>query len=117
MPRRKDRVAPPPTDRQWDIRYLTSEAVEGWEDLCRPAPGPTNACWEVLRSAPTRPRNPARQHQLKGASLGERVVEGRTVEQWQYEVTGAGRVWYCPDPEKRTVWISFASTSHPKITD
>jgi hypothetical protein len=114
MPKRKDRVAPPPAGDQWDILYLTNEAVDGWEDLCRAAPGPTNACWESLRSAPMKPRNPARQHQLKGANLGERDVEGRKLEQWQYEVTGSGRVWYCPDPSKTIVWITYASAKHPK---
>jgi hypothetical protein len=117
MPKRKDRVAPPPTDEQWDVRYLTNEAVDGWEDLCHSAPGPTNACWASLRSTPTKPRNPARQHRLKGSSLAERHVEGRTLEQWQYEVTSSGRVWYCPDPAKRIVWITYASTRHPKTTE
>src|SRR5690606_6982656 len=117
MPKRKDCVAPPPTVQQWDVRYLTSEAVQGWEDLCRFAPGPTYECWESLRSNPTKPRNPARQHQLKGRNLAQRDIEGRTLEQWQYEVTGGARVWYCPDPMKRTVWLTYASASHPKVTE
>ena len=39
------------------------------------------------------------------------------LEQWQYEVTGAGRVWYCPDRESRTVWLTDASVGHLKATE
>lgn len=34
-----------------------------------------------------------RQHPLKG-TLGTRTVNGEDMEQWQYEVTGGGRLWY-----------------------
>lgn len=57
-----------------------------------------------------------RQHPLKG-SLGHRAVNGVEMEQWQYEVTGAGRVWYCIDDEHRTVWMTDCSVGHPKITE
>lgn len=40
-----------------------------------------------------------------------------TLERWQYEVTGAGRVWYLVDDERRTVWISYAGVGHPKATE
>jgi len=36
---------------------------------------------------------------------------------WQIEVTGGGRIWYLLDTEKRTVWVTFASTAHPKATE
>jgi len=62
----------------------------------------------VLTERPTRPENLARQHRLRG-QLAERVVGGRTLEQWQYEVTAAGRIWYCPDPERRIVRVFAAS--------
>jgi hypothetical protein len=34
-----------------------------------------------------------RQHPLKGA-LGVVKVGGAVLEQWQYEVTGGGRIWF-----------------------
>ena len=37
--------------------------------------------------------------------------------QWQYEVTGGGRIWYLIDDPRRTVWITYAGTGHPKPTD
>ena len=39
----------------------------------------------------------------------------RELEQWQYEVTGAGRVWYCPDLIPRIVWMTDASSAIPKL--
>jgi hypothetical protein len=44
-------------------------------------------------------------------------VKGQTLAQWQFEITGAGRVWYAPDDDRKTVWIIVASTGHPKQTE
>ena len=41
----------------------------------------------------------------------------RVLDQWQYEVTAGGRIWYCPDEERRIVWVVAASPSHPKATE
>jgi CubicO group peptidase (beta-lactamase class C family) len=71
--------------------------------------------WIVLTERPHRPENPARQHRLHG-SLASREIGGRSLEQWQYDVTAGGRIWYCPDPERRIVWVVAASTAHPKVT-
>ncbi|HZZ51016.1 MAG TPA: hypothetical protein VFE65_29335, partial [Pseudonocardia sp.] len=45
-----------------------------------------------------------------------RLVAGKELEQWQYEVTAGGRIWYCPDPDRRIVWLVAASPAHPKRT-
>jgi hypothetical protein len=42
---------------------------------------------------------------------------GRKLEQWQYEVTGAGRVWYCIDDANLRVLLVLASVGHPKETE
>jgi hypothetical protein len=39
------------------------------------------------------------------------------MEQWQYEVTGAGRTWYCIDDRRKTVWMTAASVGHPKASE
>ncbi|MFG1873916.1 hypothetical protein ACGFIV_03655 [Sphaerisporangium sp. NPDC049003] len=57
-----------------------------------------------------------RQHPLKGA-LGTVKVGGESLEQWQYEATSGGRIWYAIDDEHRTLWITRAGTGHPKQTD
>lgn len=46
-PKRGDRVTVPPPDDEWDIRFGASDAVKGWEELCRHALGNTRRCFEV----------------------------------------------------------------------
>ena len=70
----------------------------------------------MLTERPMRPENPARQHRLRG-QLATREIIGRPLDQWQYEVTAGGRIWYCPDEERRIVWVVAASPSHPKATE
>jgi hypothetical protein len=114
--KRGDRVAPPGSPDGWEARFATSEAAKGWEELCRTARANTWEAWVVLTERPITPENPARQQKLRG-QLGSREVSGRMLEQWQYEVTSGGRIWYCPDPDKRITWVVAASTAHPKLTE
>ncbi len=58
------------------------------------------------------PSNPGRDRQLGVVKVG-----GATLEQWQYEVSGAGRIWYAIDDNTRTLWITRAGAGHPKQTD
>jgi hypothetical protein len=114
--KRGDRVTPPPLPGGWEARFLTSEAVKGWEALCQTARSNTWEAWIVLTERPTMPENTRRQHLLKG-KFARREVHGRPLDQWQYEVTGGGRIWYCPDPDRRIVWLTLATTGHPKATE
>jgi hypothetical protein len=75
--------------------------VRGWEKLCSAAAANGRVAWERITSDPSDRTD--RQHPLKG-SLGRRLVNGVEVEPWQYEETGAGRLWYCIDDAHRTVW-------------
>ncbi|WP_240958110.1 hypothetical protein [Streptomyces chilikensis] len=43
--------------------------------------------------------------------------KGVALEQWQYEITGSGRIWYLIDDEHRTCWITYAGIGHPRATD
>jgi hypothetical protein len=100
----------------WELRFATSEAVKGWEELCRVAAAPMGEAWGVLSERPGRPLHPARQHRLRGR-LAERVVDGRNLQQWHYEVAGGGRIWYCPDAERHVVWVVAAVPAHPTVGD
>jgi hypothetical protein len=71
----------------------------------------------ILTERPTIPENHERQHRLRGQALATREVRGKVLEQWQYEVTSGGRIWYCPDPDARIVWLVDASPGHPKVTE
>lgn len=116
MAKRGDRVAPPARPGAWEARFATTDAAKGWEELCRSARSNTWEAWIVLTERPTAPENPARQHRLRNI-YSRRTIEGAELEQWQYEVTAGGRIWYCPDPATRVVWVVYAGTRHPKATD
>ncbi|MEU0539268.1 hypothetical protein ABZ319_05300 [Nocardia sp. NPDC005978] len=49
--------------------------------------------------------------------LATRSIGGNLLDQWQYEVTAGGRIWYCPQTEKCIVWIVYAGTGHPGLTE
>jgi hypothetical protein len=115
-PKRGDRVAPPPAAGEWELRFGSNEAAKGWESLSTQAPGPVRKAWELLTQEPCPYPETARQHRLKGA-VGTASQGGRDLPQWQYEVTGAGRIWYVVDEERRIVFLRRASTGHPKETD
>ncbi len=114
MPKRGDRVAPPPRPGECDLRFADSSAADGWDRLCSHAPGPALSAWQALRADP-RSRS-QRQHPLKG-DFATRSIGGQLLEQWQYEVTGAGRIWYCIDDERRVVYLTLATVGHPRQTD
>jgi hypothetical protein len=116
VPKRNERVSPPAPPGGWELRYADKAAVDGWEELVRSVPGNLLKAWEALSYRPDDPSNPDRQHRLKG-ELGGRMVGGRNLAQWQYEVSGSGRIWYCPDPARRIVWLALAATGHPRQTD
>ncbi|MFE6052943.1 hypothetical protein ACFQ6N_19475 [Kitasatospora sp. NPDC056446] len=115
-PKRGDRVAPPPTGDEYDLRFANSEAAEGWENLGRQAAGNLRRAFERIRATPRAGDNPCRHHRLKGG-LGTATFKGRELERWQYEVTGGGRIWYLLDDVSRIAWITYAGTGHPKATD
>jgi hypothetical protein len=52
MPKRKERVAPPPAKDGWDIRYATNDAVEGWERIARSAPANLRVAWDRITTEP-----------------------------------------------------------------
>ncbi|GAA5137006.1 hypothetical protein [Pseudonocardia adelaidensis] len=86
----------------WEPRFATSEAAKGWEELCRVVATPMEEAWAVVAGRPAR-----RRHGLRGR-LAEREIGGRTLRQWQYEVPGEGRIWYCRDAERRVAWVVAA---------
>lgn len=114
MPKRKERVAPPPAAGGWDFRYANNGAVKGWEQISAAASANARMAWEKITADPR--RRDRRQHPLKG-SLGRRSVNGVEMEQWQYEVTAGGRLWYCIDDKAKTVWLTDAHVGHPKATE
>ncbi|MEV4710543.1 hypothetical protein [Micromonospora sp. NPDC049374] len=115
-PKRGDRAAPPALAGEFDLRFADSAAADGWEHLARQAPGNLRRAFETLRVAPRSRTSPERQHRLKG-TLASAGWKGQELERWQYEVTGGGRIWYLVDDERRTVWLTYVGTGHPRETE
>ena len=107
-------MAPPPALSGWDFRYATSDGIHGWEQVSSAAPANARLAWEQITADPR--NRSSRQHPLRG-SLATREVNGVALEQWQYEVTAGGRLWYCIDDDRRTVWLMDAMAGHPKATE
>lgn len=116
MPGRNDRAAPPPPPGGYSLVFLRKNAADGWEQLCKQAPGPMRAAYNQLSTKPSDPTNADRQHRLK-FDLEYVKVNGALLEQWQYEVTGGARIWYAVNSMKMLVWISHAGTGHPSKSD
>lgn len=49
-PKRLDRAAPPPARGEWEVRFGTSEAAKGWDDLCAQVPEKTREAFEMVRA-------------------------------------------------------------------
>ena len=60
--------------------------------------------------------NPSRHHRLRG-ELGTARHAGRDLEQWHYEITGSGRVWFLVDDDQHKVWLTLVEAGHPSRTD
>ncbi|GAB3667481.1 hypothetical protein GCM10027589_33370 [Actinocorallia lasiicapitis] len=60
--------------------------------------------------------NPSRQHRLKGG-LSSVKIGVADLEQWQYEISAGGRLWYAINDGERTLHITKASIGHPGVTD
>ena len=114
--KRGDRAAPPARPGSYRLRFATGDAAKGWEELCRQAAANTRTAFEAIESDRGPSPSTTRHHQLKG-QLATDVHAGKIMDQWQYEVTGGGRIWYMVDHESKTCWIKVAGTGHPKQTD
>jgi len=114
--RRGDRAAPPPTGDEYDLRFASNQAAVGWEELGRHAGPNLRRAFDAIRANPRSRSSPERHHRLKG-SLATAMWKGEPLERWQYEVTGAGRVWYVIDDARRIAWITYAGPGHPEATD
>ncbi len=107
-------MAPPAAEGEWEVFFGNNDAAKGWEDLCRTAAGSTRAAWEDMR---TRPRMRDHRHGPLRGKLATGQFGGRQMDRWQIEVTGAARVWYLIDDDRRTVWLVHAGPAHPKVTE
>ncbi len=105
-PWRGERAAPP-IGGKYDLRFASSEAAQGWEELGRLAAGNMRRAFDAIRAGPRARSSPERHHRLKG-SVGMALWKGERLERWQYEVTSGGRIWYVIDDSRRIAWVTYA---------
>ena len=100
----------------WVIKPASARARKQWQQATEQQPEVMSIVKHKLENDPIeRGDNPGRTHKLRG-KLGRRNIDGIAYEQWQHELTSAGRVWYCVNRTNRIVWITYVSLSHPKET-
>lgn len=115
-PSRNDRAAPTAPPGGYVVRFVSNDAAKGWEDLAQQVPSNLWEAWEILVRTPTKSADAKRHGRLRG-SLAKIRHKDRVFDQWQLDVSKSGRVWYFVDEEKATVWLTYASTKHPKDTE
>lgn len=98
----------------WEFVFGDLRAAKGWAALCATAANAADDAWVAITSDPTRTDH--RQHRLKG-QLGSGFYRGAVLPQWQYEATGASRIWYLVDKGRRLLVMTAATTGHPTATD
>lgn len=114
MPKRGHKVPRPASGKDWDIIPDTREAGEAWDQQLTSHGNALAEAWDLLTRNPR--QRTERNHQLRG-DLGYRSRGGLPLEQWQYEFSGPGRIWYCIDDDNHTVWLTEVRSGHPGQTD
>ncbi len=114
---RGSRVVRPAGNDEWDFRYANKNAEKAWRELSNAKLSSALAdFYDLVISDPRAVTNPSRHHQLK-YDLATGNHQGRTLERWQYEITGAGRAWFLIDDAASTVWLEHIGEGHPARTD
>ncbi len=103
--------------RPWTLRAASAAAHKEWQRAKALEPELIRRVAERLREKPLdRSDNPRRIHRLRPPLASKRIGE-EDLPQWQHEFSAAGRIHYCPDRQRRIVWITLVKLSHPKSTE
>lgn len=108
------RVPQPSDPGDWTLRFLKSSVSDDWDKLCAQEVGAASASYDHMAKMP-RARG-ARCTRLAGA-MESKLVDGKTLERWQFEMTGGGRIFYLLDDDRKIVWVEAIHFGHPKQTE
>lgn len=116
MSGRGDAVERPTKRSEYRIEFGTKGARDGWRDLCATTRNAMVDAWDFLTRTPhaTSPTC----HPLKG-DLGTVARDGRSYEQWQYELPGGACIWFYVTSDAKCaglVVLVRVSTAHPNET-
>ncbi len=106
---------PGPRDSEETFPYMVrgrNRTIEtNWDRLCASYAGPARRCFDHMARMPK--DSPIDVGRVTPLDRG-RYANSRL---FQYEVTGAGRVWYKIDEERRIVTVHRVDIGHPKETE
>lgn len=102
-------VPRPPKRSEYEIRFATTHAQKGWQDLAATIRNPLADAWDFLTRTPL--VSVPTTSPLK-AELGTITRDGKRYERWQHKptLTGTARIWFCVDG--RTVYLEQVHRLH-----
>lgn len=111
--KRGELVPRPPKKMEYEIRFATTNARKGWQDLSATIRNPLAEAWDFLTRTPLA-KTPS-NYPLRG-ELGTITRGGKVHDRWQHKPTlkGTARIWFFVDD--RTVYLEQVHTSHPNET-
>ncbi|BBY96502.1 hypothetical protein MGALJ_61710 (plasmid) [Mycobacterium gallinarum] len=111
--KRGELVPRPPKKMEYEIRFATTNARKGWQDLAATIRNPLAEAWDFLTRTPLA-KTPS-NYPLRG-ELGTITRGDKVHERWQHKPTikGTARIWFFVDG--RTVYLEQVHTSHPNET-
>lgn len=94
---------------------VSRDVVKSWQDLKAVQANKLADAWDYLTNHPLL-FHPERNYPLRG-ELGQAVVNGVHLEQWQFRHLSHGaRIWFCVDEKQKRVYITQVFTRHPNET-
>lgn len=115
--KRGGKVPRPISRSEWTPKFGNRNAAKAWDELLNSKlKSVLVRFWDVIVKDPRSADNPSRHHQLKG-SLATRTLKGVELEQWQHEISSAGRIWFLIDDQNQVVWVMEVAPGHPSKTD
>ncbi len=111
MPPKKGLVPRPIKSSEYEVVHDSSQAANGWVDIVATQKNSAADAWDRLTKDPH--KSDPQCHQLKG-DLSKIVRDGKSHDQWQYELSGGARLWFYV--EGKTVKIVRVFTAHPNQT-
>ena len=119
MGKRGEPAKRPTKSTEFEVLFITSDAVKGWRDLTATAKNALADAWDCLSRTPL--NESERQYKLR-AGLGSVAYKGVTYDRWQYKVTNGARIWYLVDQQasdkhRGSVLLERVSPTHPKETE
>ena len=111
--KRGELVPRPPKKIEYEIRFATTNARKGWQDLAATIRNPLAEAWDFLTKTPL--ARTATNYPLRG-ELATITRGDQTHERWQHKPTlkGSARIWFFV--EDRTVYLEQVHTHHPNET-